>query len=294
MNPARKLLSPLLVLLFSSLLSFAAAETITGTIYCDNQFTFYFNGVLVKQDPISFTPHNAVKVSFDWDGTWPKVYAIACQDFATSSGYEYTETSNPQLGDGALIASFSDGTKTTTSWKAFVSKSGPTPASVSAGCSATSLDKCAVSDVGDPADWYAKTFDASGWSAATSYTEQQAGWGRTPSWKNGECCTMTSPLTRNDLGCSVDSSGQGIAVTEDECQDPKSLLGSSDATFLWAPELKTDNRVLFRMDISDAAAQSDMAASSGGVRFGAGWALALACAALACVVTSLAGLRERH
>lgn len=34
-----------------------SAQTITGHIFCDNQFEFYFNGQLVATDPMSFTPH---------------------------------------------------------------------------------------------------------------------------------------------------------------------------------------------------------------------------------------------
>ena len=37
--------------------SSGSAQTITGHIFCDNQFEFYFNGQLVATDPMSFTPH---------------------------------------------------------------------------------------------------------------------------------------------------------------------------------------------------------------------------------------------
>jgi len=106
-----------------------SAETITGTNYCDNYFEFYFNGELIKKDPMTFTPHQAVEVTFDWDGTSDKHYAIMCQDFATSSGYEYTSSTNPGLDDGALIASFSDGTITSSEWQSYVVTYGPTEAS---------------------------------------------------------------------------------------------------------------------------------------------------------------------
>jgi hypothetical protein len=32
-------------------------QTITGHIFCDNQFEFYFNGQLIATDPMAFTPH---------------------------------------------------------------------------------------------------------------------------------------------------------------------------------------------------------------------------------------------
>lgn len=239
----------MLVLLLNLVVT-AQAVTISGTIYCDNDFEFYFNGLLVAKDPLDFTPHNAVKVSFEWDGKTSKTYAIMCQDFATDSGYEYTETANPQLGDGALLASFDDGTKTSSSWKLFVSKAGPTAASITAGCSGSNLGACAIEDRGDPMGWYMASFNSSAWTAATQYTANEAGWGRTPMWQNGKCCTVTSPLTRTDLGCSMNTSGTSVVVTADECLDPRASLESSGAQFIWGSELETDNRILFRCDSS--------------------------------------------
>ena len=44
-------------------------------------------------------------------------YAIMCQDYASDSGYEYTSSNKPALGDGALIATFSTGVSTSSAWK---------------------------------------------------------------------------------------------------------------------------------------------------------------------------------
>ena len=35
-------------------------ETITGTIYCDNDFSFYVSGELITEDPIPIIRRNAV------------------------------------------------------------------------------------------------------------------------------------------------------------------------------------------------------------------------------------------
>ncbi|CAE7711247.1 unnamed protein product, partial [Symbiodinium pilosum] len=193
---------------------------ITGYIYCDNYFEFYFNGQLIAKDPLDFTPHNAVKVSFQYNETETatKTYAILCQDYASSSGYEYTQTDRPQLGDGALLAEFSDGTRTTSAWKSYVVTFGPTDASIASGCSATNLAACAVQDNGVPDNWYAVDFDDSAWASATEYTASQAGWGKTPSYSNGQCGTITSPLTK------ATASPSSIATTADECLNPKSVL----------------------------------------------------------------------
>ena len=73
----------------------ADPQTIRGFIYADNWFEFYFNGELIKTDPLTFTPHQACEVEFEWDGESDRVYAFKASDYASVSGYEYTDTNNP-------------------------------------------------------------------------------------------------------------------------------------------------------------------------------------------------------
>lgn len=304
------------------------ATEITGHIYCDNYFEFYFNGQLIAKDPLTFTPHNAVSVSFTWDGVSDKVFAIMCQDFATASGYEYTESGLPlvalilllivgslatlaalvllwlffcrqkaadadesdgarrskkkkicaclllmsglfiivltvvldqvvlysaQLGDGALIAEFSDGTVTSAEWQAFVVTHGPTSASETAGCSSTNLDVCEIEKTPEPVNWTSAAFTAAdGWKPATVYTEDEAGWGMSPTWSGGQCCQPTSPMTRSELSaCSsnydVDAAAEVVVdVSESECLVPSDIFSNTKAAFIWGAELQKDNRMLFR------------------------------------------------
>lgn len=60
-----------LVLLVSGLLGAAHTqemETVTGTIYCNNNATLYVNGKLVARDPVTVVPHNAYHVAFQVSG----------------------------------------------------------------------------------------------------------------------------------------------------------------------------------------------------------------------------------
>ena len=59
----------------------------------------------------------SVNIGFEYDGVSEKTYAIMCEDYASESGFEYEER-GPQLGDGSLLAEFSDGTRTSSAWKA--------------------------------------------------------------------------------------------------------------------------------------------------------------------------------
>lgn len=116
-------------------------------------------------------------------------------------------------------------------------------------------------------------------STRLAYTsEDDAGWGSTPSWSGSACCTSASPLTREDLtlnsGCSVNYAASapvaGVAVTvaADECLDPQDVLDPDTAAFIWTANLETDNQVLFfhRRAADDNSNMGPNAASSlGGI-----------------------------
>lgn len=261
------LLMASLQLALLALARLVGAVTITGHIYCDNYFEFYFNGQQIAVDPLDFTPHNAVKVSFEYDDSANvgKTYAILCQDYASGSGYEYTSTNSPQLGDGALLAEFSDGTTTSSAWKSYVVTFGPTDASISSGCSASNLSPCAVQDNGVPQNWYMSSFDDSSWTSSTEYTASQAGWGRAPSYSNGQCGTITSPITRQT------ASPSSMATTQDQCLDPRAVLCGGDQTcsgtdgrFIWGADMDRDNKMLFRYTVAASGASSTLSTSGTG------------------------------
>ena len=217
----------------------AADGSVTATIYADNYFELYVNGEQVAVDPLDFTPHQAVQVSFDVPEATTPVYAILASDFATDSGYEYTSTNSPQLGDGGLIAVFSDGQVTGANWKCYTVLYGPTEASESAGCSATNLDACEVVESEIPADWANPDFDDSNWEQATEYSAQAVGWGRNPDYRNGECCTITDPLTREDASPSC------LPMEESQCLSPEEQSWG-DAEFIWGSDLERVNKILCR------------------------------------------------
>merc|ERR1712183_610900 len=76
--------------------------------------------------------------------------------------------------------------------------------------------------------------------------------GLAPSYSQGECSNLTSPVTGGDK----DPSSQ--AMPENQCLNPREVLcggdesctGSSEGRMIWGSSLVYDNKLLFRYTVS--------------------------------------------
>ena len=79
-------------------------------VWADNWFALYVNGELVGEDSTPITTErsfNAETITFT--ATYPLTIAIEAKDFKeTESGLEYIGQRNQQMGDGGIIAQFTD------------------------------------------------------------------------------------------------------------------------------------------------------------------------------------------
>ena len=142
----------------------ATTVTVTGLVFADNSFELYVNGKKVASDPILFTPFNAVNVSFR--ASYPMTFAFKASDYADPlTGLEYNNT---KVGDGGLIARFSNGVVTGSGWKAKTISHGPTDLPT---CLADPKT-CKVINTPTPTNW-TTTSTASKWPAAKLYTVAQ-------------------------------------------------------------------------------------------------------------------------
>ncbi|MBN8920136.1 MAG: hypothetical protein J0H62_05465 [Rhizobiales bacterium] len=93
-------------------------EVVTGYIMADNYYELYVNGKLIGVDPVPFTPFNSNVVRFR--AKKPYTYALLLVDWEEKLGLGMEKMPyNPwHSGDGGIIAKFSDGTVTDSSWKA--------------------------------------------------------------------------------------------------------------------------------------------------------------------------------
>jgi len=168
-------------------------EVITGFVVADNYFELYVNGKLVAVDNTPFTPFNSVIVKFR--AKRPITYVFKGVDWEENMGVS-TElmVKDPwHPGDGGLIAKFSDGTVTDSSWKAQSFYIGPlnNPDEVverrnvhdttplgrvhPVAKKPTCQDKCYAVHYPVPANWQSPRFNDSYWPRAYEYTDIDIG-----------------------------------------------------------------------------------------------------------------------
>ncbi|MEN3352989.1 MAG: hypothetical protein V7640_1147, partial [Betaproteobacteria bacterium] len=99
-------------------------DVITGFIVADNYYEMYVNGKLVSVDNTPYTPFNSAIVKFKVKRPYTLAFLLVDWDEHLGLGMEVfpvpvvATTSKYYPGDGGLIARFSDGTVTDSSWKA--------------------------------------------------------------------------------------------------------------------------------------------------------------------------------
>ncbi len=173
-------------------------EVVTGYLFADNYFELYVNGTLVAVDPVPYTPFNSCFVKFK--AKRPITYAIKLVDWEENLGVG-SELNGPNpfhAGDGGLFASFSDGTVTNGDWKAqsfyiaplndpelVIEQTDGTHDSSAAGLQTPTLNGNSYAlHYAVPENWFAKTFDDSGWPDASTYTETEVGVTGKPAFTN--------------------------------------------------------------------------------------------------------------
>jgi hypothetical protein len=193
-----------------------SSSTFTAEVWADNWFALYVNGELVGEDSVPITTERSFNSeTFTFDADYPLTIAIEAKDFKENdSGLEYIGQPNQQMGDGGLIAQFTDTATgdvvavTDGSWSALVIHRAPLNPECESDADPTSTCESESSDA--PDDWTSAGFDDAAWSAATVWSAAEV-----------------SPKDGYD------------AVSWD-----------SSAELVWGSDLETDNTVLLRTTAS--------------------------------------------
>ena len=200
------------------LLAVATAESIHADVWVDNWFTFFLNETPVAEDSVPITTERSFNAeSFAFEAERPFALNFIVKDFKQDdTGLEYIGTPRQQMGDGGFIAQFTDaGGKqvavTNSGWRCLVIHDAPADASCARERNPVAgQGPCGFTVTPEPDGWKAVNFDDSGWPAATEHSAREVG-----------------PKDGYDR-----------------------IRWSSDARFIWGPDLKTNNTLLCRLVVN--------------------------------------------
>jgi hypothetical protein len=157
------------------------ARTFKAEVWGDNWFALYLGEQLIKEDSVPITTERSFNSeTFTFEAVYPLQLNIVAKDFkANDTGLEYIGTRRQQMGDGGIIAQFTDVATgkviavTNANWKAFVTHKAP----LDSGCAESSnpiagQGPCGFESVSEPSGWKMPEFQAKGWRSATEHSAQ--------------------------------------------------------------------------------------------------------------------------
>jgi len=196
------------------------AVEIKADVWADNWFAFYLADQLIKEDSVPITTERSFNAeTFTFSASYPMTLNFIAKDFKENdTGLEYIGSSRQQMGDGGLIAQFTNAQTgeliavTNADWVCTVIHEAPldkacenetNPVAGTMPCGFTSLE--------EPAGWMLPDFDTSSWSNAAIYSAEQV-----------------SPKEGYD-----------------------EISWDASAQLIWGPDLETNNTVLCSLTITE-------------------------------------------
>ena len=169
-------------------------EVITGYLVADNYYEMWVNGKLVAVDAVPYTPFNSAIVRFKVKRPYTLAFKLVDWEENLGLGSELFQGAPWHPGDGGLVARFSDGTVTDSTWKAqsfyigplaspddVVEKRGNVHDTTKFGRThplktrPTCQDRCFAVHYPIPAGWETRAFDDTAWPRAFEYTDEEIG-----------------------------------------------------------------------------------------------------------------------
>jgi hypothetical protein len=168
-------------------------EIVTGYIVADNYFELYVNGKLIGVDAVPFTPFNSSIVRFKAKRPYTYTFKLVDWEEKLGLGMEKMPNNDWHSGDGGILARFSDGTVTDSTWKAqsfyIAPLAHPDDVIEKGNLHDTSKlgrvhplaklptcrEHCFAIHYPIPENWAAANFDDSKWPRAYEYTDEDVG-----------------------------------------------------------------------------------------------------------------------
>jgi len=158
------------------------AISFRGEVWADNWFSFHVGDHFVIEDSTSITTERSFNAEvFTFNADYPLQLNFVAKDFRQDdTGLEYIGRSNQQMGDGGLIAQFTEVETgnlvavTNEAWRCLVLHEAP----LDRACKDEAEPEPGVGPCGfiasdEPDGWQALEFDDAEWPAATEYSAAQ-------------------------------------------------------------------------------------------------------------------------
>ena len=156
------------------------ALSVQGEVWADNWFAFYLGERLIIEDSTPITTERSFNAeTFVFDAEYPLQMNFVAKDFKENdTGLEYIGRRNQQMGDGGLIAQFTDAATgdtiavTDSTWRCLVIHAAPlSPACADESDPEVGVGPCQFHLIDEPEGWRMPVFDDSGWASAVEYSE---------------------------------------------------------------------------------------------------------------------------
>ena len=153
---------------------------VRGEVWADNWFAFYLGERLIVEDSTPITTERSFNAeTFVFEGEYPMQMNFVAKDFKENdTGLEYIGRRNQQMGDGGLIAQFTDtatgGTiaVTDSNWRCLVIHAAPlNPSCADESNPEAGVSPCQFHAMDEPEGWRMPDYDDSEWASAVEYSE---------------------------------------------------------------------------------------------------------------------------
>jgi len=153
----------------------------TAEVWADNWFALYINGKLVGEDSVPITTErsfNSEQITFK--ATYPLTIGLIGKDFKeNNSGLEYIGSNRQQIGDGGVVLQIKESASgkivATTSKKWRVLAIQQAPLNSECVTSSDPLRDCKSNERSIPTTWFKSPYKDSKWPFAREYTETEVG-----------------------------------------------------------------------------------------------------------------------
>ena len=190
--------------------------SIKGEVWADNWFAFYLGERLLIEDSTPITTERSFNAeAFVFNADYPLQLNIVAKDFkADDTGLEYIGRRNQQMGDGGLIAQFTDVATgatiavTNAAWRCLVIHDAPLDRACEDEAEPVpGVGPCQFAAMAEPDGWRLLGFDDAEWPSAGEYSAAEVrprdGYDAIR-WRDGARLIWTADLeTHNTLLCRL-------------------------------------------------------------------------------------------